>query len=225
MSLLDSLFEEILLVFHLLVNVVALIIYRQCRVLWQNLRQAVWVAVNIAGFIFLLLQHFYTSTTADLWLSTYLTGLAIERYLSVACHQWHNKHVTQRKLTCVAIAVAVSFCCCVAISEFVLTEAANESGKVKEIVTSIIISLCSLLVLITQCVVCCKIWGFRKTHPHPTGLKVIWYTVTFIKDTLPPEGHSVQGLLPQGYPPPSRSFVPRSSSSRTHPEDCGNKSF
>ena len=129
------------------------------------------------GFIFLLLQHFYTTTAADLWLSTYLTGLTVERYLSVACHQWHNKHVTQRKLTCVAIAVAASFCCCVAISDFILTETPNQSGKVKELVTSLIISLCSLLVLITQCAVCCHVRAFRKTHSHPTGLKVIVYTI------------------------------------------------
>ena len=176
------------------------------------------------GFIFLLLQHFYTTTAADLWLSTYLTGLTVERYLSVACHQWHNKHVTQRKLTCVAIAVAASFCCCVAISDFILTETPNQSGKVKELVTSLIISLCGLLVLITQCAVCCHVRAFRKTHPHPTGLKVIVYTITF-KDNVPPPPPAApqgQGLLSQGHPP-SKSFV--TISSRTHFEDCGNKSF
>ena len=50
MFLLDSVCEEIFLVLPLLVNVVALIIYWQCRILWQNMRQTVLATSPVSSF-------------------------------------------------------------------------------------------------------------------------------------------------------------------------------
>jgi hypothetical protein len=184
MALLNPMCEEIFLVFHQVVIVVGFIVYWQCQILWKKIRQAIWNLQNIAGFIFLLFLHFTSAATADLWLSTYLVLIAAERYQSVASNHWHNVHVTQRKVAAIFLLVAVSFCCCVFISEFVSTQTDIQSGKIAELAIAIIITLCCWLVLISQSVIWWKGHGLRKKHPHPRGPKIIRFKVPLT--ALPP---------------------------------------
>ena len=177
MSLLGSSWENTFLVLHLLVNIVVLIIYWQCRVLRSKLRQTVWMALFVAGFVFLLLQHLVLAMIADLMFSISLVAVSIERYLSVACHHWHKSHLNQQKFLVFATLVSVFLSCCVVTFDLYevkfSSEILSQSDKAKTASVGITVAVVNVLVLVAQIVVCWKGWQYRKRHPQPKGPVII----------------------------------------------------
>jgi hypothetical protein len=177
MSLLSPLLQVILIIIHLLINVAVLFIYWQCRVLWNKLRQTVWMALFVAGFSFLLLQHFVVSMIAELMFSISLVAVSIERYLSVACHHWPKSHLNQQKVLVLATLVSAFLSCCIIALDLYdikfTSEITSKSGKAKMAAVGITIAFVNMLVLIVQIVVCWKGWQFRKKHPQPEGPVII----------------------------------------------------
>ena len=177
MSLLSPLLQVILLIIHLLVNVVMLVIYWQCPLLWNKFRQTVWMALFVAGFSFLLLQHFVLSMIADLMFSISLVAVSIERYLSVACHHWHKGHLKQQKVLVLATLVSAFLGSCIIALDLYdvkfTSEISSKIDKAKTASVGIIIAFVNVLVLIAQIVVCWKGWQFRKKHPQPEGSVII----------------------------------------------------
>jgi hypothetical protein len=152
MSQLGSSCEQAFLVIHLLVNIVVLIIYWQCRSLRSKFRQTVWMALFVAGFLFLLLQHFVLAMIADVMFSISLVAVSIERYVFVACHHWHKNHLNQ-------LWSLFSSCCMITLDLHDInftSEISNKSDKAKRAAVGITIAFVNVLVLIAQIFVCWK---------------------------------------------------------------------